>query len=206
MILRVRQTLAIVPTVGTIQEPGPTGLRVAANVKALREARGISVRGLAARMAELGRPLLPSGVGKIEQGQRRVDADELVALALALDVAPNRLLLPAGAGTADGVELTPEVTIATEDAAWRWACGEYQPFPLDAPTPVADVVRFMAASRPHAAGNLVTLEADIAEHREALAPIARAVRDAEKAGVSLRLVIDYLRLSDALDREEIEHA
>lgn len=187
---------------GTIQQPGPTGLRVAANIKALREAAGISVRGLSARLAELGRPILASGVHKIEQGQRRVDADELVALALALDVAPNRLLLPPEASTERGVDLTPEVTIPTEDAAWRWATGEYYPFPLDAPTPAADVIRFMAVNRPHAAGNLATLEADIAEHRDALTPIARAVRAAAKDGVRLRTVIDYLRLTDALDRDD----
>ncbi|WP_199564903.1 helix-turn-helix domain-containing protein [Spongiactinospora rosea] len=187
---------------GTIQEPGPTGLRVAANIKALRDARGISVRALSARVTELGRPILASGIHKIEQGQRRVDSDELVALALALDVSPNRLLLPGTAGTAAGVELTPEVSSPTEDAAWRWATGEYCLFPLDAPTPAADVIRFMAENRPHVTSDLHRLEAAIAEHREVLAPIAAAVREAQAAGVRLRTVLDYLRLSDALDPAE----
>lgn len=189
----------IVPLMGTLQEPGPTGLRVAANIKALREAQGISLRALAARLAELGRPIITSGIHKIETGQRRVDADELVALALALDVSPNRLLLPPEASTERGVDLTPEVTIPTEDAAWRWACGEYYPFPLDAPTPAADVVRFMAANRPHASGNISLLEREIAEHLKELKPVAKAVRAAEGAGVPFRVVVDYLRLTDALD-------
>src|SRR3954454_23683106 len=41
-----------------------------------------------------GRPILASGLGKIESGERRVDVDDLVALAVALDVSPVRLLLP----------------------------------------------------------------------------------------------------------------
>jgi hypothetical protein len=47
-------------------------------------------------MAAAGRPILPSGLSKIEQGQRAVDVDDLVALAIALQVNPNALLLPAG--------------------------------------------------------------------------------------------------------------
>ncbi len=79
----------------------------------------MTVRDLSARMTELGRPLLPSGVTKIEQGQRRVDADELVALAVALGVNPSRLLLPADAGDRD-VALTPTRSVPGW-AAWQWA-------------------------------------------------------------------------------------
>lgn len=189
----------IVPRMGTLQEPGPSGLRVAANIKALREAQGISLRMLSARLTELGRPIITSGIHKIETGQRRVDVDELVALALALDVSPNRLLLPPEARTDRSVDLTPEVTIPTEDAAWRWATGEYYPFPLDAPTPASEVVRFMAANRPHASGNLATLEAEIAKHLSELKPVARATKAAEQAGVPFRVIVDYMRLTDALD-------
>src|SRR4051794_25470240 len=93
--------------------------RLAANVRALRDARGMSVRDLSARLSELGRPLLPSGITKIEQGQRRVDVDDLVALAVALRVNPSRLLLPDTAGDAE-VSLTPSVTVPAW-AAWQWA-------------------------------------------------------------------------------------
>lgn len=48
-------------------------------------------------MGVLGRPMQPSGLSKIEHC-RRVDADHLLALALALDVTPNRRRLPGAAG------------------------------------------------------------------------------------------------------------
>lgn len=80
---------------------GPIGQVVAENVKAYRSRRHFSLRDLSAKLAELGRPILPSGITKIEHGARRVDADDLVALGWALDVSPPRLLLPSGKSTDD---------------------------------------------------------------------------------------------------------
>ncbi|MEV0616170.1 helix-turn-helix transcriptional regulator [Nonomuraea sp. NPDC050404] len=180
-------------------QQGPIGKRIARNVAELRAARGLSLREMSERMGKLGRPTLSTGIMKIEDGTRRVDVDDLVALALALDVTPNRLLLPPEAGTDKGVDLTPAVTAPTEDAAWRWAVGEYALFPLDAPTPAADVVKFMAANRPHASTNLSVLEQEIAAHLKDLKPVARAARAAEQAGVPFRVLLDYLRLTDALN-------
>ena len=77
-------------------------------------------------MGELGRPLLPSGVTKIEQGQRRVDADDLVALAIALRVNPSRLLL-SDDGSDQEMALTPTVSVPAF-LAWQWADG-YAPLP-----------------------------------------------------------------------------
>lgn len=79
----------------------------------------MTVRDLSARMGELGLPLLPSGITKLEQGLRRVDVDELVALAVALGVNPSRLLLPAEAND-DDVALTPTRSVPGW-AAWQWA-------------------------------------------------------------------------------------
>lgn len=183
-------------------KPGPIAERIARNVAELRTGRGMTLRELSVRMGEIGRPTLPTGIMKIEDGSRRVDVDDLVALAIALDVSPNRLLLPPEARTDQGVDLTPEVTIPTEEAAWRWATGEYQPFPLDAPTPAGDVIRFMAANRPHASANISVLEQEIAKHLKDLKPIAKAARAAEQAGVPFRVIIDYMRLTDALDLED----
>src|SRR5690606_19823410 len=53
---------------------------------------GLSQRALADRLAEHGRPMQVSGVSKIEAGERRVDVDDLVALARALEVTPAHLL------------------------------------------------------------------------------------------------------------------
>lgn len=105
---------------------GAAGIRVARNVAQLREQRGMSVRALSARMDKLGRPLLPSGITKLEQGDRRVDVEDLLALAVAFGVNPSRLLLGPD-GEDQPVILTPTVTVPAW-AAWQWADG-FQPLP-----------------------------------------------------------------------------
>lgn len=102
-------------------ELGDIGKATAANVRLVRGRRGMTQRDLADRMGELGRPLLASGVAKIEAGERRVDVDDLTALAVALNVTPARLLLPDGLAD-DAVRLTPS-SPAPHWAAWDWATG-----------------------------------------------------------------------------------
>ena len=68
------------------------GAKVADNVANLREQRGLTLDQLSTRLREMGRPIIASGISKIEQGERRVDADDLVALARALEVMPVELL------------------------------------------------------------------------------------------------------------------
>lgn len=101
---------------------GPVADRVADNVKELRLLRRMSHRELSRRLAGVGRPILPSGVAKIEDGSRRVDVEDLVALALALRVPLPRLLLPSS-DTGTPVELTEETNMKFTDA-WRWVRGE----------------------------------------------------------------------------------
>ena len=111
----------IVPIMGSEIKQGPTGERVAANLKRLRGR--IPVRELSARLAAIGRPIAPSGITKIEQGTRRVDVDDLTALAIALGVSPNRLLLPETAYEDVEEDLTERVT-TDQLNAWRWSTGE----------------------------------------------------------------------------------
>ncbi|MFI2202648.1 helix-turn-helix domain-containing protein [Streptomyces sp. NPDC020192] len=101
---------------------GSTGQRVQANVLRLREARGLSKKDLADRTRELGRPIPPLGISRIEAGTRRVDADDLVALADALNVSPATLLLPATFGD-DPVKLTDNHEV-TSRTAWQWSAGQ----------------------------------------------------------------------------------
>lgn len=109
-------------------EQGPAGERVAENVVRLRKARGMSLRALSERLAELGRPILSSGLSKIEQGERRVDVDDLVALAAALNVSPGWLLLPPSTGE-ERVALTDAVEVPAW-VAWQWIDGT-NPLPPD---------------------------------------------------------------------------
>lgn len=48
------------------------------------------------KLGEVGRRLTHSAVDQIEKGTRRVDVDDLMALAAALDVSPATLLMPVG--------------------------------------------------------------------------------------------------------------
>jgi transcriptional regulator with XRE-family HTH domain len=97
----------------------------------------MSLGQLSEELGKLGRPILASGLSKIETGERRVDVDDLVALAVALDVSPSRLLLPGEQPQPlTGADLTWEkvsrhgkvqLTPAREaewGQAWAWACGE----------------------------------------------------------------------------------
>ncbi|WP_327144366.1 DEAD/DEAH box helicase family protein [Nocardia sp. NBC_01327] len=98
---------------------GPSGLRLGVRLRELRQSHGLTLNQLADRLTELGRPIDLSALAKIEKGQRRVDVDDLVALALALDVSPNWLLLPDSASS-NRVEITAAYgTSGTE--AWLWA-------------------------------------------------------------------------------------
>jgi hypothetical protein len=67
-----------------------------ANIRRFRRAdwQDITTAEMSRRLGELGQPIPDTGITKTEQGTRRVDVDDLVAIALALGVTPNALLLP----------------------------------------------------------------------------------------------------------------
>jgi hypothetical protein len=176
---------------------GPVGDRVAANVKALRTDRSMSLTDLSRKLTDLGRPVQAAAIRRIENAvepvdsekerkPRRVDVDDLVALAVALDTSPNRLLLE-GAGTGRALEITPKVT-ASEDSAWRWARGEQ---PLDFTN--ADHAdrerkrRFRSENLPTMAAEATF--AEVAPHFAEFAAIGRSVAElVRKSGVGLSAV------------------
>jgi transcriptional regulator with XRE-family HTH domain len=101
-------------------ELGPTGARLAENVKVIRERLPLTTEQLAERVTSLGRPMRANTITKIEKAQRRVDIDDAVALAIALRVNLSTLVLPYSTkGTA---QLT-EATTVTAVGAWDWADG-----------------------------------------------------------------------------------
>lgn len=77
---------------GNMPGPGPVGHNLIANLEYLRQVRGLSMRKLSAGLEGIGRPIPPLGLSRIVRGQRRVDVDELVALAEVLEVTPDVLL------------------------------------------------------------------------------------------------------------------
>lgn len=130
-------------TTGRI-ELGPTGRTVAANVKRLRGERGLTLRALSTALKDAGRPLSADALNKIENGApdtepskageakpvRRVDVDDLMALAVGLGVPVIALLMPAS--VRGSVELTGAGEVDGK-VAWRWAQGRVPlKYPADA--------------------------------------------------------------------------
>lgn len=170
-------------------ERGPTAQRVAANVKTVREARRLSLEALSQRMGELGRPILRTGLAKIESGERRVDVDDLIALAIALQVTPNRLLLSSPVEH-QLVELTATISWRDIDA-WQWASGDGRviPEPDSAAWEPLNLHAFTSENRPHQPPVLLPPD----EWRR-LAPFEKRFEDlradVEAAGLDIRALTD----------------
>jgi transcriptional regulator with XRE-family HTH domain len=73
---------------------GPDGIAVLTKVRMLRRKRGLSLRRMAEETRKLRRTLSADAVNKIELGVRRIDVDDLFALAAVLGVTPAQLLEP----------------------------------------------------------------------------------------------------------------
>lgn len=107
-----------------------TGEAVRRNIRRIRDERGISAPELSQRLDLLGRPIPPLGISRIENGQRRVDVDDLVAIAVALRVSPPTLLMPARKSDGSVVEARDLVPIAgwqkpiTASLVWDWLSGD----------------------------------------------------------------------------------
>lgn len=75
---------------------GRATVEVATVIESLRESAGMSLEALSHRLGELGRPIHTSGLSKLENGERRIDIDDLAAIAQALEVSIVRLVAHAG--------------------------------------------------------------------------------------------------------------
>lgn len=156
---------------------------VAWNVYWHRYRGRLSVRQLSAVLAELGRRLLPSTITKIEKQQRKVDVDELVDLALALNCTPNALLMPAAAGRAEGVGQAYKDE--TAGRVWAWLAGEA---PLRDDGSAVAVEDFRRNSMPEW---VWTVESD------SLVRAARVLLDAARAAVSGPATVSHLDAGEA---------
>ncbi|MGO2036480.1 MAG: helix-turn-helix domain-containing protein [Brevibacterium sp.] len=123
---------------------GPTGDTVRSNIEMLRKGEGLSYAELSRRLGEIGREIPPLGLRRLEAGERRVDVDDLTALAVVLDVAPVRLLMPSTWSTAIDAEATGTGVRSTQDL-WNWARGYA---PLGESGPASLKFRRRSAPRP----------------------------------------------------------
>lgn len=156
----------------TSKPVGIVGGRVAGNLRFQR--REVSTYELSRRLRDVGWPIASSGITRIESGERRVSVDDVVALAVALGITPNQLMLPAMASRPGSVYALPLVgTVVADDTdIWAWAVGDS---PLvtredgergEEPSR-QDVAAFVVANRPHLLAKTRTERAD--EIVEALA-------------------------------------
>ncbi|WP_138845253.1 helix-turn-helix domain-containing protein [Rhodococcus pyridinivorans] len=131
---------------------GPSGVSVAQNIRHLREGANLTYAELGRKLESMGRPIPTLGLRKIESFERRVDADDLVALALALDVTPATLLMPKSKDWQMGsVQLTDTVA-STPQRAWEWLTADY-PLQRDntSPEPTRTTLEFRMRARPEGA-------------------------------------------------------
>lgn len=124
---------------------GPIGGYVMRNLKQLRQARGLTYKELSEILHNLGRDIPTLGLSRIEKGTRRVDADDLVALAIALCVNPAALLLPRDTLRHAEIQLTGSQPTSA-DAAWAWMDG-LSPM-LEGIVSDEDVLDFVRHARP----------------------------------------------------------
>lgn len=104
-------------------DKGLTGNAIGGHVRAQREYLGIDLAELASRLVDLGWPITKSALSRLENGQRRVDVDDLMALSIALNGTPLGLLL----GAEDGpVAATCVPSWFIRDEVWAWASGEVE--------------------------------------------------------------------------------
>jgi transcriptional regulator with XRE-family HTH domain len=105
--------------IGTETKPGPTGESVRANIIEQRKRKNLTYARLSRKLKARGRAIPELRLPRIEDGDRRVDVDALMALAEALDVSPITLLVPETAKRNDLVEVTGRRPEPAE-TVWDW--------------------------------------------------------------------------------------
>jgi transcriptional regulator with XRE-family HTH domain len=110
------------PTKALTKNPlGPTGHAVAANVERLRKDQNLTYAALSERLGQIDRPIPPLGLRKIVAETRRVDVDDLLGLAVALNVSPISLLIPHDtASPNDMIEVTGVDSPEEAAEVWKW--------------------------------------------------------------------------------------
>jgi transcriptional regulator with XRE-family HTH domain len=80
------------PVAGREIEVGEAGRRVAKAIQLTRQNKRMTLRDMAAALTTLGRPIGENSLGRMERGERRVDVDDLYAVAEVLEVPVGHLL------------------------------------------------------------------------------------------------------------------
>ena len=169
---------------------GPASVRVLENIRRVRRESDLTLTGLAERMETVGRPVGESTLTNIELGHRRVDVDDLVALAVALDTTPNRLLLGDDADETR-VDLTSTISASAVDV-WGWACGEFPPdLVMGSTRHTVPDQPWIARHRPHDPREMPFEW--LIEHRETLTQVDALVQSIHRDPEGPTNLVEYIR-------------
>ncbi len=155
----------------------------AERVRAHREQKGWSQERLARAMTELGHPMHQTAIAKIEARLRKVTVDDLLVLAVALEVPPPLLFLPID--TEEDLALTPSKKVYPW-RVWEWLHGEE-------PLPACDTPGW------HAGSEAALLYANVRDAQKAAnqarhdVPIAEYEGDAEAVRLAKKRHVTALR-------------
>lgn len=112
----------------TVNSIDATGMTVAANVKRLRG--GMPYTKLSEAMKRVGRPMPVLALRRIEEGNRNVTVDDLMAFAIVFGVSPLTLLMPEYASNNVTTRITGVDIPVSSLLAWSWARGD-KPLPSE---------------------------------------------------------------------------
>lgn len=98
---------------------GPTSAVVADRVRSIRQARRMDLAALSDSLDLVGWSIPVAALSRLENGKRRIDVDDLLALAVALDVSPLELIFPAHANELDVIGTALPTELITEEV-WAW--------------------------------------------------------------------------------------
>jgi transcriptional regulator with XRE-family HTH domain len=158
-----------------------TGTTVRKNIRRIRDELGISGPELSEQLRTLNRPIPPLGISRIENGQRRVDVDDLVAIAVALGVSPVTLLMPRieAVGPSDEVTVTGADDSLRAQDVWEWLAANY---PLTNKTiSFPEMYEFRKMSWPRWVFEKWARDFEAEHKRKVIDPLYRNVRGAGKS-------------------------
>lgn len=130
---------------GKKSEQGATGTTVAENIQRCRSNQRLGYAEMSRMLDEVGRSIPPLGLRRIESGERRVDVDDLVAIAAVLGVSPTTLMMPSTPNPDDEVVSSARPESVPAQRLWRWFCAER---PLEGEVSASDLLDFAGAAFP----------------------------------------------------------
>jgi hypothetical protein len=158
-------------------EEGASARTARENLRRIRTEKDVTWTALSKMLADVGRKIPAISLRRIEDGDRRMDVDDVLALAFVLDVRPYDLLLPAQ-DSGRMVEATGPGK-RQSDEIWSWAL---HGTPIGSPTEglPAGTSIVMGDTPVHQVPEQVATEISSDAFKEAVRAVVREMLDHEK--------------------------